>query len=268
MVKFIYENNKNCFRKEMIKIKDLYKWLVVAVVVIGLIVLALSTVHKAGATYNSHLYYVDQGFGDWSECSYSKDQGTQECGGTVEGTQTRTRTSVCEHLPQYPYTSNCSEKGDVIVTDTQTQGCEIQLPDCEPSVTPAPCTENCGNPPTFQGSTTEAPVCPDGNVTSVVANPHVIRNGTHATVNFFITEGDSANIYYKVSGQSNWQNSVLDVKPNGDNFVSYTINDLKAGVDYDFGIQQKVGCGGGQIVTSVVHDGFQKATFGFSYFLW
>lgn len=145
--------------------------------------------------------------------------------------------------------------------------------DKEEEVTPTPtpevtCTENCGTPPTFAGSSTEAPVCSDGTTTTVVANPHVIRNGSSATVNFFITEGNSANIYYKEVGADNWQHSVSDVQPNGDRFVSYTINDLNPSLGYTFGIQQKQGCGGGEIVTSVIVDGPSAQTFGLSYYSW
>jgi hypothetical protein len=127
-----------------------------------------------------------------------------------------------------------------------------------PSVTPevsdntSGCTQNCGTPPTFQGSTTQAPVCTEPDTTQSVANPFVKRNGTEAVVNFFITEGNEANIYYKESGTNNWQYAVADLSPNGDNFVSYTINALKQKVAYDFGIQETFGCGGGLIITAPV----------------
>lgn len=156
--------------------------------------------------------------------------------------------------------------------DTSKTLCYVEHPTkCEePTPTPsvAPCTENCGNPPTFAGSSTEAPVCSDGSTTSVVANPHVVRSGTMASVNFFITEGNSANIYYKEVGAADWQHAVSDVKPNGDNFVSYTVHDLDANLGYTFGIQQKVGCGGGQIVTSVIVDDPISRTFNLSYYSW
>lgn len=146
--------------------------------------------------------------------------------------------------------------------------CSQITPTPEPTVTPTPCTENCGNPPTFQGSTTEAPVCSDGSTTQLPANSHVIRSGSNATVNFFMTEGDSANIYWRVVGSSDWQNAVSDVKPNSDKFVSYTIHDLNPALGYDFGIQQKQGCGGGQLVTAVVVDGPKNRLFTFTYWEW
>jgi hypothetical protein len=135
-------------------------------------------------------------------------------------------------------------------------------------VVEAPCSGKCGDPPTFAGSSTEAPKCSNGNTTQLPANLHVVREGGDATVNFFITEGDSANIYWRVVGSSEWQNAVADVKPNGDKFVGYTIHGLNPALGYDFGIQQVRGCSGGQLVTAVVVDGPESQTFGMSYWTW
>lgn len=144
------------------------------------------------------------------------------------------------------------------------EGVQNEEEDC-PREEPTP-EPGGGNPPTFAGSSTEAPVCPNGTTTNVVANPHVLRNGSEATVNFFITEGDSANIYYSVVGQPHWGNAVSNVKPNSDNFVSYTIRDLDPQLGYDFGIQQTRGnCGGGK-VTAVIVDGPQDKLFRLSYY--
>jgi hypothetical protein len=138
----------------------------------------------------------------------------------------------------------------------------------EPTVTPEPkaCTENCT--PTFAGSSTEPPVCSDGNTVQLPANLHVIRSGSIAIVNFFVTEGDSANIYWRVVGNSDWQNAVSDVRPNSDKYVSYEIKELNPILGYDFGVQQKKGCGGGQLTTAVVIDGPQNNLFRFSYWTW
>lgn len=149
-------------------------------------------------------------------------------------------------------------------------------PTAAPIPTPTPvitsaqetCTGDCGNPPSFAGSSTNAPVCSDGNTVQLPANPFVERKGSEATVNFFITEGDSANIYYRLVGQSDWQYSVLDLKPNSDRFVSVKIQDLDANAGYDFAIQQKQGCGGGQLVNAVIIDGPEAQTFKFSYWEW
>ena len=141
----------------------------------------------------------------------------------------------------------------------------------DPCEEPTPTPEDPGqpgNPPTFAGSSTNAPVCTEGNTLQLPANLHVLRTGSKAVVNFFITEGDSANIYWRVVGQSNWQNAVANVKPNGDKFVSFEINDLDPNLGYDFGVQQKQGCGGGQLLTAVVVDGPATQTFSLSYWEW
>lgn len=136
------------------------------------------------------------------------------------------------------------------------------------------CEKDPGNPPTDNGggggstNTTSAPSCPDRSTTKTVDNYFVTRDGSHATLNFFITEGDSANLYWSQVGQPHWQYALADVKPNSDKFVSYTVNDLDPGVGYDFGVQQKFGCSGGQILTSVVVDGPVNKMFPFSYFEW
>lgn len=155
-----------------------------------------------------------------------------------------------------PTPHDCDWKEDDCVTPTPTA-----TP--TPSPTPEVQTSNSGtsNPPS-------APVCTDGSTTSVVANLQVARNGDQATVSFFVTQGDSANIYYKESSSQGWQYSVPDVKAGENGYVSYTITGLKAGVDYDFGVQQKVGCGGGQIVTSFVHDSFLTQIFRLTKYVW
>lgn len=146
---------------------------------------------------------------------------------------------------------------------------EIVNPCEEPTPTPTPEDPGQpGNPPTFAGSSTNPPVCTEGNTLQLPANLHVLRTGSKAVVNFFITEGDSANIYWRVVGQSNWQNAVANVKPNGDKFVSFEINELDPNLGYDFGVQQKQGCGGGQLLTAVVVDGPATQTFSLSYWEW
>ena len=164
--------------------------------------------------------------------------------------------------------------------DIRTGGHKYELhdgacPQTSPSPSPvpqepqAPCTgDHCGDPPTFAGSSTNPPVCSDASTIQLPANIHVVRKGSEATVTFFITQGDSANIYYKVVGQSDWQYSVPNVKGNGDNYVSYTIGGLNPALGYTFGVQQVQGCGGGQLVEAVVVDGPQARTFGFSFWQW
>jgi len=140
--------------------------------------------------------------------------------------------------------------------------CEVE----EPEPTPVP------EQPIYipqNASTTDTPVCTDGSTTSLVANLHVIRNGTEATVNYFITQGDSSNIYYKLNGSDGWQHSIIGVKGNSENYVSYTIGGLDANAGYTFGVQQVQGCGSGDIATAVVVDppAYGKI-FKFSYWIW
>lgn len=162
----------------------------------------------------------------------------------------------------YPEEDPCNPQ------DNQLSVVRLDLPiDCEePEVPDEPTTP--GNPPTFAGSSTEAPVCTNGNTTKVVANGHVIRgvNGdfSKAIVNAFITEGDSVNIYWRIVGDDAWHHSSANeypdgIKPNGDKFISYQVNELDPNGDYDFGIEQKNGCGGGTI--AVIKDGAVSKTF-------
>jgi len=150
-------------------------------------------------------------------------------------------------------------------------------PTATPSITPVITIEVQGGSDgnsdggSSDANATKAPICSDGNTVQLPANPHVIRSGTDATVNFFITEGDSANIYVRKTGENGWDNAITsarDVKPNGDNFVSYTFHNLDALQGYDFGIQQKKGCGGGQLVTAVIVDGPVCRLFTLTYWEW
>lgn len=130
---------------------------------------------------------------------------------------------------------------------------QVEVP-CE-TPTPTPTPEADHNAPGTNS------ICTTGATTQLPANVFVTRDGTHATVNGFVTEGDSVNIYWKETSQSGWPYSSAGtnpdgVRPNADHFVSYTVNELKAGVDYDFAFEQKFGCGAGEKfnLKAVVHD--------------
>lgn len=135
-----------------------------------------------------------------------------------------------------------------------------------PVVTEQPKEEKKDEP--LRNDSTTPPRCQNGNTVNVPANPHVYRNGESATVNFFITEGDSANIYWSQVGQPHWQYAFANVKANDDKFVSFVIHDLDPKVGYDFGVQQKYGCGGGETITAVIVDGPEPVLFHFSYWEW
>jgi hypothetical protein len=157
-----------------------------------------------------------------------------------------------------------------VVIDPCADGLEIvykEEPCEEPTPTETPVEEPKGSPTDerFAPSSTEAPVCTTGETVKAVENPHVIRNGAEATVNFFITEGNSANVFYGIVGEPHWQHAVADVKPNSDNFVSLTIKNLDPVGDYDFGIQQKTNCGGGK-TTAVIVDSYAPRVFMLSYY--
>lgn len=147
---------------------------------------------------------------------------------------------------------------------------------CKPTITPTPTVEEkhevveekVSDGLASDPNATKPPVCSDGTTTQVPANLHVLRSGEEATVNFFITEGDSANIYWRVLGSADWQYALSDVRPNGDKYISYTIHNLDASLGYEFGIQQKKGCGGGQLVTAVVVDGPISTLFPLTYWEW
>ena len=128
----------------------------------------------------------------------------------------------------------------------------------------------CGWSPEQPGHDQGPPTCTDATTINLPANIHVTRSGTDATVTFFVTQGDHANIYYRELKENDWTHSVIGINAGDykDNYISYTIHNLKAGVGYTFGIQQVIGCGGGQLVTAVVIDGPQSQTFGYSYWEW
>lgn len=224
-----------------------------------------------------HSTYVHFGSGDtvetdshwecnpWWNCKWKKYELSHA---SFKLEKVETEPEVCEddsalnygkELPcEYPPVDPCIELLD---------GSEFAIRGDEVVACPTPTPE----PPvtTNAGRTVEAPVCPDGSTTQLVANLHVWRNGGSADVNFFLTEGNHANIYWKVNDAGDWQHAVSGITPNSDNFISYTINDLDPNLGYTFGVQQTVGCGGGEIATSVVVDPPANGKlFNFSYWSW
>ncbi len=122
--------------------------------------------------------------------------------------------------------------------------------ECEPEVTPTPsptpepCRENCGTPPTFQGSTTNAPQCPDVAPTKIGANFHIYRKGGDAIAKWFATEGSKVHIYYVNINDLSDVHALRDVTNDG-----YEDNlHLLGNKDWRFGLQQVNGCAAGPIV--------------------
>lgn len=185
-------------------------------------------------------------------CKYPEEEPTDQCV-NIEGFQ--------EVVPEGYYQT----KGE--------QGYECYPDEGEPTPTPTPSPEP-EQPRTVSsgGGSASAPVCSDGSTIKLPANPHVLRSGSDATVNWFQTEADEANIYYKEVNEANWTHSVRDIKVPTDNnperFVSVTIHDLDPKLGYTFGIQQKHGCGGGETVIAVIVDGPTTQLFQFSYWEW
>lgn len=179
-------------------------------------------------------------------------------------------TSYCGEEYGCGWVENCPITDDraLLVACTREWVCEDTC-EVEPTPTPTPTQVTESKPSGCTGDcSATAPTCPDGNTIQLPANIHVIRNGSSAIVNFFITEGTSANIYYRVLGEKDWQFSVMDVKPNADNFVSVTINELVPALGYEFGVQQKIGCGGGLLATAVVVDDPAPRLFRVNYWTW
>lgn len=112
----------------------------------------------------------------------------------------------------------------------------------------------------------QTPVCIDNNTIKLPANPHIIRQGSDATVKWVQTEGNKTNIYYRQLNEINWTHAVGDIDSNG--YMSYTIHQLKPKVGYVFGIEQKWNCSGGQMVTAVIIDDWKPNLFKFSYWEW
>jgi hypothetical protein len=133
----------------------------------------------------------------------------------------------------------------------------------EPTPTPTPTPE-----PKRELTEAGAPICPDGVPLIVPANPHVVRDGSDATVNAHILEGDRVNIYFRENSEGEWAHAERDIPVVGQ-YLSHTIHDLNPALGYTFGIQAANGCAGGETVLAVVIDPpANGVTFPFSYWEW
>ena len=140
---------------------------------------------------------------------------------------------------------------------------DVPEPTPTPEVTPTPRTPDPGSC-NGCGHTMDPPMCTDGTTILLPANFHVIRNGVSATLKWWPTQGGQVNVFYKEVDQKNWTHGLADQLNNG----NLTIGGLNPNLGYTFGLMQKNGCGGGQLVTSVVIDGPQSRLFTFSYWMW
>jgi hypothetical protein len=134
----------------------------------------------------------------------------------------------------------------------------------EPTPTPPP------PPPVTNGGNGEpgAPVCTNGVPAVTPANFHVVRNGSDATINAHIPEGDHVNVYFRENDEVGWTHADRDIPVTG-NYVSHTIHDLDPNVGYTFGLQAANGCAGGEVLLAVVIDPpAYGVIFPFSYWEW
>lgn len=198
------------------------------------------------------------------------DLNTVQPGETTNGTITTEQTSLNDGVVHFLLTWAKGSGNDTIVSNYSAVSCNQSVSNPTPTATPSATTTTSSGSGGGGGGgqSNSAPVCSDGSTIQLVGNPFVQRKGSQATVNFFITQGDRANIYYKVLGQPNWQYSVIGLTPNSDKFVSYTINSLDANLGYVFAIQQTQGCGGGQLANAVIVDGPSTRVFTFSFWEW
>jgi len=114
----------------------------------------------------------------------------------------------------------------------------------EPVPTPVPTPTPPGNPPTFQGSTTDAPgVCPINNIGDV-ANIYVevgIPNDGKLTVQWSLPENaNQVHILYRQYDED-WKYALLNTLNDGNE----EIGGLKNGVNYAFKVAGVRGCGVG-----------------------
>jgi len=224
--------------------------------VLFLVVVGNQFTTKAEATFHRDWSNWSR-WSNWSKCEPQELKRTevveiQECG-TFDGIQSKERTRECEWKlggGQNHCSIGQTDK------DYEHRGCKIEIPcpsptpevtpEITPEVTPipVPCTSNCGNPPTFAGSSTEAPRCGVGDVTVPVVNPHVYRKNGDAIVKWWPTAGNKVHILYKQNISADWQYSLIT-----DNTGYAEIHDLGS-MDISFAVMQVDSCSGGMSVSA------------------
>jgi hypothetical protein len=113
-----------------------------------------------------------------------------------------------------------------------------------------------GSEPTNGGSTsilinntTDAPQCTATKPVLEALNFHILRNGDTAIAKWMPTNGNKANIYYKLVTSNSWEHAVRDIENNG----YFVINGLGS-KDWTFALQQANDCAGG-LMSQYVVDG-------------
>jgi hypothetical protein len=106
------------------------------------------------------------------------------------------------------------------------------------------------NKPVLENNTTDAPQCTATAPVLAALNFHVLRNGDTAIAKWMPTNGDSANIYYKLVTSASWEHAVRDIPNNG----YFIINGL-GNRDWTFALQQSNSCAGGLMSQFVVDGG-------------
>lgn len=196
---------------------------------LGLLALGLAlNIRASEATFNNHrddckLECVEYGwkFQNWHWVKYCKDYDF-----------------VCEEPKDYCETLEGVQKED--------EDCPEVTPTPEVTPEPTPVVQRHDEP-------VGAPTCPDLSPVKAPANAHVVRNGTSATVNAFIPEGNKVQVYYRENSSSDWQHAVRDV-PVTNGYVSVEVNNLDANLGYTFGIQAASGCAGGETILAGIID--------------
>jgi len=210
------------------------------------------TIYPNQSGYNGHFGNEGGLHGEdyFGECVVPTPTPTEEVTPTPTPTPTEEPKEVCEDEEAI----NFGEEGD----------CEYE--EVTPTPTPTP-TEEPQEPVNEPGPTLLGGgfICPNGEPAVLPANAHVVRNGSSATVNAHIPEGDNVNIYYRENSASDWQHAARDIPVTGQ-YLSYTINDLDPTLGYTFGIQAENGCAGGEVVAVVVDPPANGRVFMLSYF--
>lgn len=149
----------------------------------------------------------------------------------------------CEYEEPIDVCSNLEGNQAVVPDGYLTDGDYCYVPEV-PKEEPTPGLP--GNPPTFAGSSTDAPGVCSASIPNAPANPLVWRKGGSAIVQW-LPDGtaNQARIYWRINGQATWMYSLTTY-----NSGYVVINDLGAN-DVTFGVAQFNGCNESRIVTIV-----------------